>query len=90
MDKDITIVINTYKSENVIYEFVKKIPSNIKTIIIENSNNYDLKKYIEKNYKNISFYIKENNGVSSSLNFAVSKIKTKYFLIKEMLKLLSK
>ena len=35
---------------------------------------------IEKNYNNISVYLKENNGVSSALNYAVEKIKTKYFL----------
>ena len=77
---EITIIIITYKSEKIIYDFIKKIPSTIKTIIIENSQNYELKKNIEQNYNNISVYIKENNGVSSALNFAVEKIKTKYFL----------
>ena len=77
---DITIIIITYKSEKIIYDFIKRIPPNIKTIIIENSENYRLKKDIEKKYKNIKFYIKENNGVSSSINFAVEKIETNYFL----------
>ena len=77
---DVTIIIITYKSEKIIYDFIKKIPTNIKTIIIENSENYHLKKDIEEKYKNIKLYIKENNGVSSSINFAVEKIETKYFL----------
>ena len=77
---DVTIIIITYKSENVIYDFIKKIPTNIKTIIIENSQNTKLKKNIEEKYKNIKVYIKENNGVSSALNFAVKNIDTKYFL----------
>jgi len=77
---DITIVIITYKSEKIIHKFVKKIPINIKTIIIENSKNYELKEKIERNYKNISFFLKKNDGVSSSLNYAASKISTKYFL----------
>ena len=77
----ITIIIITYKSEKIIYDFIKKIfILTIKTIIIENSQNYKLKKDIEEKYKNISVYLKENNGVSSALNFAVNKIKTKYFL----------
>ena len=76
----ITIIIITYKSEKIIYNFIKKIPSTIKTVIIENSQNYKLKKNIELNYKNISVYIKKNDGVSSALNFAVDKIETKYFL----------
>ena len=77
---DVTIVIITYKSEKIIYDFIKKIPLNIKTIIIENSENYHLKKDIEDRYKNIRVHIKENNGVSSALNYAVDKIKTEYFL----------
>ena len=77
---DITIIIITYKSEKVIYDLIEKIPSTIKTIIIENSQNYNLKKDIEKKYKNISFFIKKNDGVSSALNFAVDKINTEYFL----------
>ena len=76
----ITIVIITYKSGKIIYDFIKKIPSTIKTIIIDNSQDYELKKEIEEKYKNISVYLKENNGVSSALNYAVEKIKTKYFL----------
>ncbi len=80
MNDNITIIIITYKSENIIYDFINKIPANIKTIIIENSQNEELKKNIEQKYKNISFYTKENNGVSSALNFAVGKVDTKYFL----------
>ena len=77
---EVTIIIITYKSEKIIYDFIKKIPSSIKTIIIDNSKNNELKKDIEEKYKNISLFIKENDGVSSALNFAVDKIKTKYFL----------
>ena len=76
---DITIIIITYKSEKIIHNFIKKIPSTIKTLIIENSKNYELKKDIEKKYDNISVYLKENDGVSSALNYAVDKIETKYF-----------
>ena len=78
--QNVSIVLITYKSEKVIFDFIKKIPKEIKTIIIENSNNNIMKQEIEKNYNNISVYIKENNGVSSSLNFASQIIKTDYFL----------
>ena len=77
---EITIIIITYKSEKIIYDFIKKIPSTIKTIIIENSQNHKLKKNIEDKYKNISVYLKKNNGVSSALNYAAEKIETNYFL----------
>ena len=78
--KKLTIVLISYKSEKKIFDFVKKIPKEIKTIIIENSNNLELKKKIEKKYKNIKVFIKKNDGVSSSINYAVKKIKTEYFL----------
>ena len=76
----ISLILITYKSENIIFDFIKKIPKEIKTIIIENSNNIMMKEEIEKKYENIDVYIKENNGVSSSLNFATTKINTEYFL----------
>ena len=78
--EDISIILISYKSENKIYDFVKKIPKKLKVIIIENSGNYKLKNSIENTYKNVSVYIRQNNGVSAALNFAVKKIKTKYFL----------
>jgi len=77
---EITIILISYKSENKIYDFIKQIPENIKTIIIENSNNKQFKETIENKYKNVSVYIKNNEGVSSSLNFAVKYVETKYFL----------
>ena len=77
---EITTIIITYKSEQIIYDFLKKIPSSIKTIVIENSQNYKLKENIKANYKNVTVFLKENNGVSASLNYAVDKVNTKYFL----------
>ena len=76
----LTIILISYKSEKKIQIFIKKIPKNIKVIIVENSKNILLKKNIEKKYKNIKVFIKKNNGVSASINYAVKKIKTKYFL----------
>ena len=60
---DITIIIITYKSEKIIYDFINKIPSNLKTIIVENSQNNDLKNnpaftinnFILENLSKISF-----------------------------------
>ena len=49
---DITIIIISYKSEKIIYNFIKKIPTAIKIIIIENSQNHVLKKKIEENQGN--------------------------------------
>jgi N-acetylglucosaminyl-diphospho-decaprenol L-rhamnosyltransferase len=76
----LTMILVTYKSELIIDSFVKKIPKKIKVIIIENSQNNLLKKRLEKKYKNIKVHLKKNEGVSASINYAVKKVKTKYFL----------
>ena len=77
---NITIILITYKSDVFLFEFIKKIPHNFHVIIIENSNNHKMKEDIEKCYSNIDVYLRENNGVGSALNYAVKRIKTKYFL----------
>ena len=78
--KDFTIIIVTYKSDEIIYKFIKKIPKKIKVIVVENSKNFHLKKNLEKKYKNTRVYLRKNEGVSSSLNFGVNKTKTKYLI----------
>jgi len=57
--KRLTIILISYKSEKKIYDFVKKIPKKIKTIIVENSNNHELKKKVESKYKNIKVFLKK-------------------------------
>ena len=78
----LTVILVAYKSEKKINSFIKKIPKKLKVIIIENSKNYLLKKKIEKKYSNIKVFLKENNGESSSINYAVNKINKNYFLQK--------
>ena len=78
--KNLTIIIITYKSDEIIYKFIKQIPKFIKIIIVENSKNFLLKKNLEKEHKNVSVYLRKNEGVSGSLNYGVKKTKTKYLL----------
>ena len=46
--KELTVVIVTFKSESKIIDCLKSIPSDIKVLIIENSNNENYKKKIGK------------------------------------------
>ena len=75
-----SIILITYKSENIIYSFLDQVPRNFPVVIVDNSNNFQLKENAEKKYSNVQVFLNENNGVSKALNFAVSKINTKYFL----------
>ena len=43
--KDLSIVIVTFKSEDIISKCLKSIPNDINVIIVENSNNKILKKF---------------------------------------------
>ena len=76
----ITIIIVTYKSDEIIYKFINKIPKKINIIVVENSRNLKLKRKLEKEYKNTKVYLRKNQGVGSSINFGVTKTKTKYFI----------
>ena len=78
--QNITIILITYKSEKLIDLFLNKVPKNLPVIIVDNSNSSQLKNHVENIYSNVQVFLSENNGVSSALNYAVSKIKTKYFL----------
>tara|TARA_B100000963_G_scaffold285086_1_gene253975 strand:+ start:81 stop:944 length:864 start_codon:yes stop_codon:yes gene_type:complete len=78
--KDLTIIIVTFKSDKIIYKFIKKIPKEISVIVVENSKNLKLKKNLEKKYKNTKVYLRNNEGVSSSLNFGVKKTKTNFLI----------
>ena len=76
----LTLIIVTYKSDDIIFKFLKKVPTKIKVIIVENSKNKLLKIKIQKRFKNVKVFLRSNQGVASSINFAVKKINTKYFI----------
>ena len=79
---NITVVINTYKSEDKIFKCLDSINSFCKVIIIENSDNENFKKEIESKYDNIECFLTgENLGYAKGNNFGLSKVSTKYALI---------
>ena len=78
--ENVTIILITYKSEKIVASFLEKVPKNLPVIVVDNSNSSELKTHVENIYSNVQVFLSENNGVSSALNYAVNKIKTKYFL----------
>ena len=80
--EDLTIIINTFKSDEQINYCLESIDKFIKVIIIENSNNVSFKEKIENQYKNVTCYLSnENLGYAKGNNLGISKVKTKYALI---------
>ncbi len=78
----ITVVINTFNSEDKIHQCLASIESNIKVIIIENSSNSNLKNELEKKYSNVRCILTgQNLGYAKGNNLGLSKVKSKYALV---------
>ncbi len=81
-NKDITAIITTFRSEEKINYCLKSIKSNIKVLVIENSNNQTFKKDIEAQFSNVECILtNENLGYGRGNNIGLKKVKTKYALI---------
>ena len=82
LDPNLTIVINTFKSEDIIFSCLNTISSNFKVFVIENSNDIKIKKRIEQNYSNVECILTgENLGYAKGNNLGISKVTTKYALV---------
>jgi N-acetylglucosaminyl-diphospho-decaprenol L-rhamnosyltransferase len=81
-NKDLTIIITTFKSEDKIESCLNSIDPNVKVIVVENSNNIKFKDYIENKYSNIECILtNENLGYGKANNIGLKKAKTKYCLV---------
>ncbi len=81
-NKNITIVITSFRSEKKILNCVKSLGKDYKIIIIENSNDKNLKNKLEKEYPNIKCLLSsENLGYAKGNNLGLSMVKTKYAFI---------
>ena len=79
---DITIIIVSFNSGEILERCIKTIDDKYPVLVIENSNNSELKNKIENKYKNVNFFLsKENMGYGKANNFGVNKAQTKYALI---------
>ena len=78
---NLTFIIVTYKSEHIISECIESLPKNSKIIVIENSNNSDLKKNLEDKYSKIKVIVQENNGMGSSNNRGIKLCETDYAFV---------
>ena len=81
MKSSTTAIIVSYKSKWIIENCIKSIEQNARIIVVENSNDYKLKKFLEKKYKNLKVVINNNNnGFGNGANIGALKSKTKYLL----------
>ena len=80
--KNITFVIVSFKSSHIIEKCIKSINSNIKIIIVENSEDIHIKNYLENKFSNVEVIVaKENLGYGKGNNLGISKANTQYVFI---------
>ena len=81
-DQDITVIITSFHSGEKIFNCIESINKDVKIIVVENSNDQELKKKIQSKYKNVDCILsKENLGYGAGNNLGLSKVLTNYALI---------
>ena len=81
-EKNITFVIVSFRSDNVIEKCLESISANSKVIVVENSKNTSIKNYLENKFSNVKVLISgENLGYGRGNNLGISQVKTKYAFI---------
>ena len=82
LEKNITFVIVSFRSSHIIEKCIKSINPKIKIIIVENSNNIQVKDYLENKFLNVQVIIaKKNLGYGTGNNLGISKVDTQYAFI---------
>ena len=76
--KDITFVIVSYKSEATLYDCLDSLPNETKKIIVENSNNINLKKDLINKYDNIEVILSKNIGMGAGNNIGLKSCSSQY------------
>jgi GT2 family glycosyltransferase len=80
--QNLSIIIVSYKSEHVIEKCINSVDNQIEIIIIDNSNNPEFKKDIEKKYNNVKCILStENLGMGAGNNLGIKNIKTDFAFI---------
>jgi GT2 family glycosyltransferase len=81
-EKNITFVIVSFNSAHIIEQCINSINPNIKIIIVENSDDIQVKNYLENKFLNVEVVIaKENLGYGKGNNLGISKVNTQYAFI---------
>ena len=80
--QNLSIIIVSFFSEDVIHDCIKSIPDEIEIIVVENSGNKDFVTELENKYKNVRCILSNKNlGMGGGNNLGLRHIKTDYVLI---------
>ena len=81
MNTDVTIILLTHKSSKLVLDYIKNIYGKFRIIVIDNSNDLNLKNLIEQNYPLIDIFLINNKGYGNAANYGSRLVDTEYFLI---------
>ena len=80
--QNLSVIIVSYKSDHVIENCINSIDSEIEIVVIDNSNNLQLKKKIEAKYRNVKCILsKENLGMGGGNNLGIKNVNKDFALI---------
>jgi len=76
---EVTVIMVSFHSQSLIEKTINFISKEIEIIVIENSNSYECKEFLEKKYKNVKVILsKENLGNGAGINVGLKSANTKY------------
>jgi GT2 family glycosyltransferase len=80
--QNLSVVIVTFKSDQVIDNCIQSISNQIKIIIVDNSNDSKFKESIENRYNNVQCILSSSNlGMGSGNNLGLKYVKTDYVIV---------
>tara|TARA_Y100000590_G_scaffold255229_1_gene286579 strand:+ start:16530 stop:17405 length:876 start_codon:yes stop_codon:yes gene_type:complete len=80
--QNLTIVIVTLKSQNIIDECIKSINQNVPIIVVENSKDQSFKNRLESKYSNLKCVLSNSNlGMGAGNNIGIKSAKTDYVFV---------
>ena len=80
--QNLSVIIVSYQSDYVIENCINSIDSEIEIIVIDNSNNHELKKKVESKYQNVRCILsKENLGMGAGNNLGIKNVNRDFVLI---------
>ena len=80
--QNLSVVIVSYMSDEVIHECIKSIPKDINIVVVDNSGDQNFKSKIEYNYNNAKCILSsENLGMGAGNNLGLKHCNTDYALI---------
>ena len=80
--QNLSVIIVAFKSEDVIQDCIRSIPSDINILIVDNSGGQEFIEKIQNKYSNVSCILSSKNiGMGSGNNLGLRNIKSDYALI---------